>query len=101
MKHDSKKYLENSSKDMDDALVKACLKGSPQALQLYYKVMGRLVEKTEITERRVITADEHFKMLAEAEQRIKGLEESEDRVTQVPKKIREDIEDVDWDKNEV
>lgn len=69
-KHDSKSYLSNFSKEMDDALVASCKKGSPQALTLYYKVRGLLVEKTEVREVNVVTADEHYAIAEAAKKKI-------------------------------
>ena len=87
IKHDSTKYLANFSKEMDDALIKACKRGVPSALQLYYKVMGRLVEKQETKVEHTLSADELFRIRQEAQRKI-GIE---------PKGETEVIENIDWE----
>ena len=61
----------NVSPEIDDALVKACLKGSPQALALYYKVTGQTEDKPLVIER-VISADEQIKIMNKANEKIEG-----------------------------
>ena len=69
--HNSKKYLTDFSKEMDDALILAAKKGSPQALTLFYKVTGRLVEKSEETIiQKSLSADELMVLRQEAEKKV-------------------------------
>ncbi len=55
--YNSDKFLETKNKVVDEALIKACEKGSPQALVTYFKRTGKIVEKREDTLTVVSTAD--------------------------------------------
>ena len=55
--YNSDEYLETQNKTVDEALIKACEKGSPQALMTYFKRTGKIVEKREDTLTVVSTAD--------------------------------------------
>lgn len=71
VKHNSKKYLQNKSRELDDALLKSALKGSPQSLRLAYQVLGLLVEKTEETIiNKPLSADDLMKIRQEADKRV-------------------------------
>lgn len=75
-KHNSAKYLANVSKEIDDALIASCLKkGSPQAFAIYYKVTGRMVDKTEIKEINTVSADEHYAIAEAAKRKTRQQEE--------------------------
>ncbi len=65
--YNSNEFLETKNKVVDEALIKACEKGSPQALMTYFKRTGKIVEKREETLTVVSTAD-----------RIKGARELRD-----------------------
>lgn len=43
--YDSHLYLEGRTIEVDKSLIDKCLKGDPRAMQLYYQLMGRMVDK--------------------------------------------------------
>ncbi len=71
--YNSEKYLNGRTRVVDEALIKACDRGSGVALTTFYKLNKRLVEQQEI--KVGITADERIRRELEAERELKQWEQ--------------------------
>jgi len=66
-------FLENRSKEADEALMEACKRGNASALKVYFQLTGRLIEKTENTNID-LGADDYRRIKTEAEQKASDFE---------------------------
>jgi len=70
--YDSQVWLDSKTKVVDEALLKACDRGSPQALQTFYKLNQRLVDRKEETVKVEFTTGDRQELTANI---INGLKE--------------------------
>jgi hypothetical protein len=70
--YDSDKWLQKRTPEMDKALVTACEKGSPAALQLFYKLNKRLIEQSETKVKFSLDADELARIRSEARRELEA-----------------------------
>lgn len=72
IRYNSKKYLANRMKEIDDALIKEALSGKMTAIVEYNKLLGRVVEKSEVKVG-AITREEIIRRNLQAERDLKEL----------------------------
>ncbi len=77
--YDSQTWLDEKTRHVDAQLIKACEKGSPQALQTFYKLNQRLIDRKEETVKVEFTISDRQKLTADI---INGLRE-DSRITGV------------------
>jgi hypothetical protein len=89
--YDPEGELFKNYQKVDKALMKACERGSPGALKIFYQLTNRLVEKTENTNLD-LTADDITRRQLEAERRLRELgyrvEDVPDEPTLLPEDVR-------------
>lgn len=70
--YNSQTWLDEKTRHVDAQLIKACEKGSPQALQTFYKLNQRLIDRKEET---VKVEYSHIEIAGDAEQLIGRLKQ--------------------------
>ena len=86
--YDSNKFLEERDGRIDAALIAACEKGSPKALELFFKLRGKLVDKVKADVTIGLSADEIARRNLQAERDLRdagyGVAEVQDKPLLLP-----------------
>ena len=73
--YNSVDWLNNRSREADEALIRAVEKGNSAALKLYYQLTGKYIEKAEYEHKFTISADELIKRALAANRRARELDD--------------------------
>ena len=81
-KYDSESFLKDRTLEIDEALIQSCIKGSPKALELFYKLTGRkLIDKSEVDVKLGLSADEVIRRLLNAEREARELNNGDNEMS--------------------
>ncbi len=76
--YDSDRFLKSRTREADQSLMRACRKGNPTALKIFYELNNRLVEKQEQKITHKLEGDDYFRLRNEAKTSVQPVQRNGD-----------------------